>query len=482
MTRSLRLFVFALLFTAPALQAADIPKPPAPNDWSRARARLSAFKTGAELVINPDDPAVTKANKEALKTAAEFLAYALAQPPINGEPEVRDAGGKQILPVTIKSIPELIKEAESLFNIAPQPGQNNKLMVAQLEYAREFGDQLATATKVVLQNSARPSELINAVRLLSLGAKMPAPGIVDVLVEIVNNDKQSDALKLYAFQGLANFLEQSPPDEPGRHFIKDPAKLAVIALALDKYIGSKRELRNEKEQAVIEFIRRHAIIAVAKFKDGVIRKPNKDVLARPAWTLMRVLALDPAANPAFTLPERVEAAIGFSLMKADSEMNLDVAATFVQPTLIAFAQSANLDYERFSKDSTLPARPWKLLAARLSFAMDTWRFSVKTLPKTRQPDMVTSLVEEALAMLGPIEREGAGAPYNPNDTLARWATTHKPQAWLQNPPKQALLFNDDPKSVLPFAQQATLETPMGTTPKTPPAKTPGKKESLPSKK
>src|SRR5204863_7563111 len=154
----------------------------------------------------------------------------------------------------------------------------------QLEYGAEMGKAIAAAAKVVLDNSARPIERINAVRLMAVAAKLPAADLADPLVDVVNNTKISDAEKLYAFQGLRNLLEQTEVLDPTVHIPelrRDPVRLGKIAQALTNYIMQKRAPRDDKDKAVIEYVRRHAVEAMARFKEGVLRKPNKDLIFRP---------------------------------------------------------------------------------------------------------------------------------------------------------------------------------------------------------
>ena len=249
-------------------------------------------------------------------------------------------------------------------------------------------------------------------------------------------------------------------------------------------------MRDEREKNVIEFVRRYAVAALAVFKNGVLRKPNRDLVARPSWTLARVLEQDPAVYPPFTMQEQIEAGVGFCQMKIDPDMNLDVGAYTMAKLMVLFAGDANLDVLRAGRDGTLPAVAWKLSAARLSYALAVWREGAKSLPKTRNPDTVITLANAGIALLALIEDKGGGANTGRDiAAITTWAQNNQPKAWAESPPKNAQLYQDDPNSVLPFAAPAPPKK--GTDPKltTPDAtKTPDpkavdpKKDPTPAKK
>jgi len=481
MTMSSRCLALGLaVLVAASASGAEIPKPP--TDVSRVRSIVLSMRNGNTALS--DDPK----NRTAIKTIAQWLAFSIAQPPYNGEPVPREA--KINLPADQLTMAFLMSEAEFFSRLDPPAGSMGRLTVNQLDYGDAFGAEVAQAAKVVLDNSGRPIELINAVRLLSIAGRLPAPAVVDPLLDIVNNAKISDAMKLYAFQGLRNILDQTPVDEPGKHIKLAPdnaARLAQIGQALVNYVMQKRTPRDEKEKAVIEFVRRDAVAALARFKDGVIRKPNKDLIFRPSWHLMRVIASDPTVYPVFTIQEQTEAAIGFSQMKVDPDMNLDVAAYNVAPVIVTFVRAANLDAERAGRDGTHPAVPWKIYSAKLSYALATWREAAKPLPKARFSQNVVDFANEAISSLDPIEKKGPDAATNIGG-LTRWYENNPPAVWKEQPPKPATLYKDDPQSLLPFAAPAkdtTLKTPevkKEPAPKPDPKKVDPKKGAPPVKK
>jgi hypothetical protein len=377
-------------------------------------------------------------------------------------------------------------DAKSLSNI--YAGSTGKPGQEQVEFADEFGKAIAAAVQVVLKESNKPIERINAVRLLSVAAEVPAPSLADPLVAIVNNPKASEPEKLYAFQALRNLLERDDPNDPNRHVFGGAAgnpKLHDIFTALTNYIFQKRTPKDDKERAVIEFIRRDAVAALARFREPSIRKADRSLMSRPAWALARVMGQDPSVFPPFTIQEQMEAATGFAQMKADPDINLDLSAYVMAGLLINAARAANLDNERMSGSGTLPVVQWKLVAARWSYALSVWRENVKSLPAGRYPGLVREVAAAGIDLLTPLEKEGAiGQTAAAVQALTTWGRNNPPKAWAEM--KQAILFKDDPTTILPFpAAPAAPADPKLTTPMAPkadPKKVAPAKKAAPAKK
>jgi hypothetical protein len=444
MTLPSRLASVTIPFLLVTVAAAEVPKPP---DVSRGGLKQSVYQMRSGNIRVKDDPK----NRETIKAVAQYLAFTICTPPYNGEPT--PASDKT--PIGVKrDMAEIMDDARRLCDIysgtTAKPGQE------QIEFADEFGKAIAEAVGVVLANSTRPIERINAVRLMSEAARVPAPSLADPLIAVVNNPKVSDAEKLYAFQALRNLLEQSDVTDPNRHVFGGSSgnpKLADVGIALNNYVMQKRTPKDEKERAVIEFVRRDAVAALARFKDGVIRKPNRDLLFRPAWAMARIMEQDPSVSPPFTIQEQMEAATGLAGMKIDPDMNLDVAAYSMAKVLVNAGRAANLDNERATTTGTLPVVQWKLVAARWSYALSVWRENVKSLPRTRLPETIRDVASAGIGLLTPLEKEGAVGRTGPGiQDVTTWATNNPPKAWGEM--KQAILFKDDPQSILPFPAAA----------------------------
>jgi len=460
-SRTLAVVVGAL---SVATAAGQVPKPPELK--GQDRDMLNKMRNSQMRVRDPD---VSKAERDArlatIKKIAQNYAYSLAAAPVNGEAESKDARGPY------SSLSELLSYVDQTTNLVGPSSNGGKLTVEQTEFAEEFGAAMADAIKVVLANSARPIERVNAVRVLSYVARMPAPGVIDPFLDVIKNAQASDALKLYAFQGLRNLLEQSRVDFPAQHAIRDAARLGQIHDVLAAYVTQKRVPRDDKDKAVIEFVRRDAVAALARFKDAVIRKPNKDLIARPGWTLLRVIENDPAVAPPFTIQEMSEAAIGLGLMKPDPDMNLDVAAFSVAKALAYYTTAAIEDGVRTAADGgPLPVLPWKIQSARLAVALSAWRESTKPLGAAKGAAAVADLAAKALPVLAPIEQLGASKGQTNIQPLTLWAENNLPKAWTDGtaqPGTSIPVYRDDPGPKLPFpAPMAapTIKTPDATAP------------------
>ena len=448
--------------------AAEVPKPPEVK--SQDRTLLLAMRNGQ---IRPRDKEASKAEQDAraavFKKIAQNLVYSVANGPLNGE---TDPTGK----APFSSLPGLFSEVEQNTNLIGPSSNGGKLIVEQIEYAEEFGAAIAEAVKVVLAQSpkSRPIDRVNAVRILALAAKMPSPGIVEPCLAIIQDTQESDAIKLYAFQALKSLLEQSRVDFPHQHIFKvaeSADRVGKIHDVLAGYVFQRRAPRDDRERAVIEFVRRHAVAALAQIKDAVLRKANKDLITRPAWSLLRVIELDPSVYPTFTIPEIAEAAIGLGTMKPDPEMNLDVAAYSMDKALVYFTTAALEDGLRSKGNAAPTALPWKTHAARLSYALGAWRVATKS-------PIVVDLAAKGIPVLEPIEKQGAqdaqGVQVN---VLTTWAENNLPKAWTDGtaPPGTPIpVYKDDPGPKLPFP--APMAAPMLKTPeagvpeKTPPEK------------
>ena len=438
---------FALLVMGSMTLAADIPVPTEPTGADGA----ASPKLHSGLVRVTDEKADGPLHKT-IRNYAQWFAYRVAQPPYNGEPEIKKSG------TFVNDINKLLKDADDFCTLLNQPPATN-LSVAQVEFAEQFSLEMATASRFVLDNVTRPIERLNIVRLMAVCAKMPGTKLIDPLLSVINNPNESEALKLYAFQGIRTFLEHGHPEDATKHInYKDVAKLAQISESLTKYIVQKRVVRDDRERMVIEYVRKEAVAAMGRFKVSVVRETTRKPLSRPGYTLMRVL-WDPEIEPQVTLPERIEAICGFCQMKIDDDLNLDVAAPFLQPSLVEFLRQSNNDSVQMKKEGTMPVLPWKISAARLSYSFALWRESAKPVAKSRYPEYINTLTAEVIAAFAPIEKEGAGALI-PSDSLAQWINKNLPKGWEGEARPALQLYKDDPASLLPIVpKNPALKTP-----------------------
>jgi hypothetical protein len=104
---------------------------------------------------------------------------------------------------------------------------------------------------------------------------------------------------------------------------------------------------------------------------------------------------------------------------------------------------------------------------------------MKLLPAGRAAGPSIQLAEAGIVLLATIEKGGAGAA-NATELrgVVQWGTNNPPKAWATQQP--ALLFKDDPQSILPFPAAPAAAPTLKTDPKTgtapDPKKTPDPKK------
>ncbi|MEZ6140353.1 MAG: hypothetical protein R3B84_07260 [Zavarzinella sp.] len=446
----MRNFLVAIISIGCTASIARAELPPMPTNLQVSAAKTAAinYMSGRTQLVVDDDPAATAANKNHLKVLAQWLAYRLLEAPYNGEPGGNASGPTQDMNTLMADVDRycriiaLSQDGKSYYNDA------------HAQYALYLGEALKTEIELVLKEATRPIESINAVRMLSLACvKMPATGVADLLIKIINDKDASLANQLYAFDGVANLLSHSDFTEPTKHYLFNGEKLGEMATALHNFVVMPRQFKNTEEVQVLAYVRRNAVRALGTFKDSVIRNNRKEIIARPAWTLMHFLATSPQLMPAPTPHERFEAAIGLASMTIDQTLNVELSAYWVYTNVVFLARVANDDSNRAAKSGAPVSLPWKIYAARLNTALQIWQQSAKKLPAARNPDSITRPAKDVTAnILEALEKSGAGANVNATGITAV----------LQASPYAAtagLMFSDLPSSTVPFPQVAPKTAP-----------------------
>ena len=133
------------------------------------------------------------------------------------------------------------------------------------------------------------------------------------------------------------------------------------------------------------------------------------------------------------------------------------------------------------KEGTMAVLPWKISAARISYSFAVWREGAKPVAKSRYPEYITTLANEVVPTLAPIEKEGASALIQ-SDALVKWIETNLPKAWDARNQPPVPLYKDDPTTLLPIIPKTpVMKTPepkvdpKGSNPKVDPKGPPPKK-------
>lgn len=371
------LVVAAVLLSTGVARPQPFPFPAPPRDTTT----IEKMRSGTV-----DFDSNVKTHEELLQQYAKWFAHRLVHPPFNGMEPAKKSFSNENLETLISDM------EKALLWPNPRLPAND----FQIKYAFHFAKALEYEIMDVYEKAEKPLEKVNAVRMFATVGKAPNAALADTYLKIIRDGKYGLEIKLFAFQGLHNFLAISNPLDPKEHFFADArrnaAKWAEIAQEIEKFIIQKHPANLPVEQArVIQFVRREAVRALAQIKSQIIRQGVAMVLDKPLWTLLRVASNDKIVKPAdaampghgFTMPERIEAIVGILSMKPDREVNQDVVAYIVNDALIEIGAFHTLERANLGNDArNRPLVPWKITGVHLMDAFKTWQTSM-SLPGLR---------------------------------------------------------------------------------------------------
>jgi hypothetical protein len=413
------LFAFALTVSAAP--------PPFPNQpKSDALNALQKMKLGTINVKDkPEYP-------NYIADLASFAADRVVHPPYNGE----EAKTK-----TNESIESLLDEVSG-WCVFPKRGNIDETN-NQIDNARVFVEKMDERIQYVMKNTVKRLEKVNAARMLTVVAKVPVPylrsketkhALVDSLLKMIRDPQHPDEVKLYLFQALGNVLSAVDVKDPTLGVIQDPDKLAEVCKELDTIITTNYaapKLQGDELLQwglVTQYIRREAVRAMAQVKNSVVRDRQRQPIARPLWTLLRVARGDTTISPPYSESERIEALIGVCLMRPDDLVNLDTVAFYVSQSLLELGDYHNQQRAQFVNNPRYkPTIAWKLYGYRLSDALKQLKANAEKLPPNKgQP--VVKLVDAALTrFVSKMEVEGIMAVPDAQP-LVSWQSTNKPKS------------------------------------------------------
>jgi hypothetical protein len=308
------------------------------------------------------------------------------------------------------SISEAVRHAGEIFidplNLA------RPLSLSEFELNNIFAHEVDTQLMKLLGTPEKPSGAeilikINAARMMSIVARAGYEGIAEDIITVLNDPKQSDAVKLYMLQALRH-LFAVPHREKGANFSvfsKPEAEAKAIQTLID-FITRKPALSADAPKQEVDayrYLRREAVRAL-----GLVRKPivkiDDKIVSVPALWLLRVANGDKNLVPAPSLSERVEGLVGYLQLSPDRDLNMDFAAGFVAAAVVDIARDYK-DRKPLAKPAAgaaVPAGPaaeerdwlpWKLTANRMSLGLITWRKNWdEALPAAAKPDDVKRIV------------------------------------------------------------------------------------------
>jgi hypothetical protein len=261
-----------------------------------------------------------------------------------------------------------------------------------------FSKQMVAALKELVGQSF--TELNNQRSQIYAGVMLPAlarlgsEDVGDYLVEILNDPKKHDALKVHALKGLAEFFAALPPrvdpdtvDEKVR--ARDRARVEAVLAFLERKSPVAENAPPEEVEAV-GFVRREAVKALAATRLPALVVQKGKVEAPVALALLRVLAPEKnGLTPVSSLSERAEAAIGLCRIKPSvfEQYQPEAAICLVGKFLVDFAKKYKEDGESVlgkNKDKAPPFLAWKYHAQRLDQALKDLRAGVPAQAPYRQ--------------------------------------------------------------------------------------------------
>jgi hypothetical protein len=313
-----------------------------------------------------------------------------------------------------------------------------RLKDEQKKFVDEYGKALIEALEGPALNDSKPIVRINAARMAAEVGRMGYDGAAELYLKILAKPKESDAVRLYALQGLHNLfaITPDPTIAPQKTIfqkknVAEPTELEGRCIqALIDFIFQKRELGPEttpEEVEAIRYVRREAIRALGQVRVQAVKNKGQ-VQSRPALALLRV-ARGEGLTPPPSTSEVAWAAIGFCylLPDRDRDLRVDYAVFHVGHAIADVGQVRAGN----SADQSLP---WKDIAAWMKDALDTWHKGSERL-KLDNANLIQALLGQADGnVLNQWENPNPALPPNV-EVLRKWLA--------DNAPKSPSLFKSD---------------------------------------
>jgi hypothetical protein len=397
------LFLFVALTVPLTAQAPLQPKDGEEADLSHLKYKLdqkTEKKKFDELSLGKASLAGDREAKDVLAKAACWYAYRITNP--GSAPNIND----------------LVKETYGQLLL---PRGKKDINDNQKEFVKEFSKELIKCLREVLAHNAQPIVRVNAARMLASIGEAGQEEVADTLADIIQNPRESDAVKLWAFRGLRELFEAT---QPQNLLFKDAKRESRTLMALGDYVGRKREqLPTEADQLdAVRYVRREAVRALGLSRQPVVPKADKPE-GRTTWLLLRVARKD-GLTPEPSASEQVEGAIGACHLLADKNVQLDYVAHNIGAAAVDFVNNAS----RAKAGTADAGLAWKLYAARFHQALDELQLHAKEGQAAGVADYVDKLVKQAKEPLRAIW-DGKDANPTPLDD------------WLRaNPPKSTTVY------------------------------------------
>lgn len=362
-----------------------------------------------------------------------------------------------------------------------KPGPNSKLNFDQYDYLLEFGVALDAVFRELIVPAAPPEVRVNAARMLALAARSGAPAHAAQITQLIADPATRPEVLVYALKAAEGLLAAHDPRiggvgtslEYGKHTIptadlvkliqaieavihrqtpygvaavKSPAAVSIVEPKGEKTVekpvvnaakkdnqpqptkgtsgkleseAAPAEPRDPEQDAVIRFIRRAAIRALAQVRQPVVTDTKANVTVRPLTTLCRIavndgrnIAADAKASDLEKMPpapfvpklgpdEYAIAVLGLSNLHFIKGVDLDVVLNCISIGIGNFAA------KKVGTSDTSIA--WRDYALRLNASFTEWpKIFTATTPIDSKVSPLLSLISGQI--LTPIEQLNKNNP------------------------------------------------------------------------
>jgi len=389
----------ALTVLSSAQDESFLKKAPNPGE---ARVRANEMRDGRRQVLKGNEEA---SNKKDLLKMAQALMYPVTEATYYQPPEPSAKNPTELRPVAAEFTFQ--SKLDDLDKYVLKPGYNTKLNFDQYDFLAEIGAAYDATLKELFALNAPVHVKVNTARMLALVARSGAPAHAKMITELIANPDTPPELLTYALQAARNLLEAYDPRLAGglnfgNHTIKD-AELVKLIQALEAVINRqkpygviapakappaavgivKEELKKEakpavkkdlpgktggkldaalapapfddEQAAVIRFLRRQAIRALAQVRVPTVVDAKSNTSARPLFTLCRIAVNDGPFAPALGPEEYADAVLGLMSLHSIRNVDVDVVANCMAQGAYNFANR---------KGASSTTIPWKLYGVK----------------------------------------------------------------------------------------------------------------------
>lgn len=250
---------------------------------------------------------------------------------------------------------------------------------------------------------------IYAAVMLPAAAKLKQDDFAAFLIELIQDPKRHDAIRLYACKGLKEYFPvklvtdfDDPKDAKiqGRR-AKDNQRVQVLLDFLDRK-WPVSEGTSKMELDAISYVRKEAIAALANVQSPVVYIDKKGTrIEGPAvHGLVKVLLKD-GLYPLPSVAEKCEAAYGLCGLKATPipDYQGEASVYLVGQALLAFADAYQKDWVNLGglgKDKKLPRLPYKIHAERFLQGLQELQVNTRDTPANQLAKRLQDSAREML--------------------------------------------------------------------------------------